>query len=255
MSNLVIVEPFALTDAQIAVTRGTSKALLLDPERKHVFFDTVDGAVLNIDIDLSATTSWDSVSLVGLNSAAATTWRVLGGASLTQNVYMASRDIIDAEALGPPYNAALFNSAAVLSGRYVRIEITRPAAIGTLTLGCLVVGKCFRPTWNIEIDGGDGPLDTGIGQTRPDGGHQARPGVRVPERSFTLGDLSDAELRQLRAIVYRRGEHIPLLIAEDPDFVAGATDRIGWGVFTNLERFSRRDPGKHRFALTFRDWL
>ena len=252
---MIIVEPFALTDAQIAVTRGTSKALLLDPERKHVFLDTVDGSVLNIDIDLLATTSWDSVALVGLNAAAATTWRVLGGASYTANVYQASRNILAAEALGPPYNATLFASPTPLSGRYIRIEITRPGGIGTLTLGCLVSGLAFRPTWNFELDGGEGIIDTGIGGIRPDGGHQARPGVRVPERSFTLGDLSDAELRQLKGIVRRSGEHNPLLLVEDPDFVAGATDRIGWGVFTNLDRFSRRDPGKHRWALTFRDWL
>lgn len=255
MANLIVVEPFAVAASQITVNRGASKELLLDPERKHVFVDSVDGSVLTIDIDLLATTSWDTVGLVGLNAAGVDTWRVLGGATVTQTIYLASRNLIASESWGPPYNAALFHSAEVLSGRYVRVEIARTAGKGLLTLGCLVIGKAFRPTWNIETDSGRGIIDTGVGARRYDGGRQARPGVRVPARSWTFGDLDDSELRSLYGIVHRQGENGPVLVSEDPDFSAGATERIGWGCFTSVEQYARRDPGKHRWSLRFEDWL
>lgn len=251
MSNMIIVEPFPIQASQITVNRGTGKDMLVDPERKHVFVDTTTGSNLTIDVDLGTATAWDTIALVGIGLA--TTWSVTGGASYTAGTYMASRAMLADEALGPPYNAALYHHAAGASPRYLRASIARPS--GTQTVGNLVVGKAWKPTFNMELDSGRGVIDTGSGVWRSDGGRHARPGVRGAVRSWVLGDLSDAELRQLYAIMSRCGENAPLLICEDPDFTAGQAERIGWGYFTGLEPYARRDPGKHRWGMTFRDAL
>lgn len=253
MSNMIIVEPFAIAASQITVNRGTDKAYLVDPERKHVFVDSAPGTTLTIDIDFGANTSWDTLAFVGLNLA--TTWSITGGTSYTATTYMASRNMLADEALGPPYNAALYHHAAAVTPRYLRASIARPGGAGTLTLGCLIAGKAWKPAFNMELDSGRGIVGTGSGSWRSDGGKHARPGARGAVRSWVLGDLSDAELRQLYGIHWRCGEDIPILMAEDPDFSAGQAERVGWGYLTGLEQFSRRDPGKHRWGMTFRDAL
>lgn len=251
MSNMILVEPIPIAASQITVNRGTGKDYLVDPERKHVFVDSTTGSGLTIDIDFGANTSWDTLAFVGINLA--TTWNITGGGSYTSTAYMATRNLIADEALGPPYNAALYHHTAAVSPRYLRATFARPS--GTLTLGCLIAGKAWQPEFNMELDSGRGIAGTGSGSWRSDGGKHARPGARGAVRSFTLGDLSDAELRQLYGLHWRCGEDIPLLMCEDPDFTAGQAERIGWGYFTGLEQYARRDPGKHRWGMTFRDAL
>ena len=251
MSNMILVEPIPIAASQITVNRGAGKDYLVDPERKHVFVDSAPGSTLTVDVDLGTATGWDPIAFIGINLA--TTWSVTGGASVTATTYMASRAMLADEALGPPYNAALYHHVAGASPRYLRASIARPGGSGTLTLGNLVVGKAWKPTFNMELDSGRGIAGTGSGAWRSDGGKHSRPGARGAVRSWVLGDLSDAELRQLYGIMWRTGEDFSLLVCEDPDFTAGQAERIGWGYFTGLEPYARRAPGKHRWGMTFRD--
>ncbi|MES2987688.1 MAG: hypothetical protein V4808_07265 [Pseudomonadota bacterium] len=255
MGNLLILAPAPI--AAIAVSRGSGAMNLLTPDPKEVWADTVAGLVAQIDIDFGAVRSIDSVFLGHvLPPHADAVWTITGGtAGYTQLAVKASGPLRVADVVNraPSLSHAFWHGQAV-SLRYLRLSLTQKAGEPPLTAGVVLAGLGFVPAWNREWGSGRRVIDTGTATALADGGFSIVEGARKAAWSWTMGDLSNAEIDWLWEIVLARGETLPLLVIEDPDATAGLRRRMHYGKFQQLRPFERSKPNRNRWELTIEDW-
>lgn len=269
MQNMIIVSPLPLVHVSAGgapnfdVSNGSGVANLAKPSPRSVWQQTAPGFT-NISIDLGVDTEWDTVALIGTNASPDAGFGVSGGTH-AQGAYDAvvyqpfatnlrAPSAVADPRLQPAVWPGLFHSPEPITGRYIRVSVSQGGAV-PLYIGCLVVGKAFTPTWNREWDSGRGLIDTGSRTRLPDGGLAAVDGVAVPTFEWVFGDLTDAELATLWALVRDRRTTRPALVVEDPEVSAGLAERIHYGTFVNIEKYGRRQVGRTRWAFQFEDWL
>lgn len=258
MGNLLLLSPLGASIAAIAASRGSGVANLLTPSAKEVWADSAVGSPAVIDIDFGAPVTIDTVYLAYVSPASAlSTWTITGGlAGYAEAQIKAAGPLraIDSASSAPARTHALWAGAAFLV-RYLRVSITQPAGDAPLTIGRVIAGRAWRPTFNIEFGAGRRVIDTGIVASLPDGGFGASEGARKREFSATLGDLSAAEMDALEELLLDHGETIPLLLVEDPDATVGQRNRIHYGLFVGLRAYERANPKQTKFQLTFEEWI
>jgi hypothetical protein len=255
MAEMIIVEPFDMTFGGAAPTlsvgRGSGGANLISNDPREIWVDSAVGTTA-IDIDFGAARDWDTIALINTNGNAATQISISGGATLTTTTYLAatalrvpSEDVADAN--GP----ALFYSATTLNGRYIRINVINPSG-APATVGRVVVGKSWKPSYPREQGAGRPPLDTGARQRLDDGGLAVVSGRLVSGFKWVFADLAPADVTKLWGIVRRRRTTEPVLLVEDPN--PAVAEGVHYGAFAELDSYERRDAEKSRMALTVEDW-
>lgn len=256
MGNVLILSPTPVS--AITVSRGTGGMNLLTPSPKEVWVDTVAGSLVYIDIDFGAVVPIDTVFLgYAFPPAAGATWGVSGGtADYTSTVMKASGAMraIDT-ASRAPQTTHTFWTGAVANIRYLRLRITQPAGSPALRAGIVMAGNAWQPQFNMEFGSGRRVIDTGTVASLPDGGFATMTGARKRAFSWTLGDLTMAEVDALEELLLDHGETVPLLVVSDPDATTGQRARIHYGLFTGLKAYERQDPTQTKWAFDFEEWI
>jgi len=256
MANILIMGPTAIS--ALAVSRGSGGANLLTADPKEVWTDSAVGSVVNIDIDLGANQSINTVFLGSiLGAVAGATWTITGGvAAYTTTTLKASGALRanDASGQSPGVSHGFWtgNAATV---RYLRLALTQPAGNPVLQAGNVMIGSAFQPTWNKEWGSGRQVIDTGSATRLPGGGFAMVEGARPGSYRWTLGDLTDAEVDTLYALQMDRGETRPILVVEDPVATTGLRNRIHYGRFTALRAYERRNPKQTRWDFSMEEWI
>jgi len=258
MGKLLILSSRILASAAgIATSRGAGAANLLTNDPKEVWTDGAVGSAANIDIDLGSVRQISTVALSGVYDAdAGATWSITGGtagyAEITLKASGALR-AVDGSVANNPTHALWTGSASNV--RYLRISVTQPAGQPVLKIGRVLAGASFTPTFGKEWGAGRGITDTGTMTRLPSGGIALVEGARFGTYSWSLGDLTDAEVETLYDLQRAHGETLPLLVVEDPDATSGQANRIHYGCLVSLRRFERRSPGRTRWEFTVEDWI
>lgn len=258
MADMIIVEPFDLTYAGgapffIVSRSGASAPNLITNDPREVWVDSGLGAAW-IDIDFGANRDWDTIALINTNGAATTNITVTGGtAGYVQNTYLATRALrVPSEDVAEVNGPALFYSAILITGRYIRIAFDNPAGV-PLSIGRLVVGKSFKPFYPREHGAGRPPIDTGARQRLDDGSLATVSGRLVSGFRWVFGDLDSPDLSKLWGIMKRRRTTEPVLLVEDPD--PAVAEGVHYGTFAELDSYERRPAEKSRWAFTVEDWI
>lgn len=260
MSNILILEPLPLNAAWLTASDEAAAfpvASLLDPSPLVVWKTTGAGS-FTLTIDLQADTELDTVYLGYTNASVSATWAIAGATAAQGPSYIGdpgaviqgATPIRAAEAFAP-YHA--FWTGAPRTVRHLRLSVTQSG--GAFAAGNLLIGKAWRPSWNYEWEAGRAVADASLKERLPDGSLVIEPRGISGAWTWTFGDLTDAETRQLWRIARTYGLSRPLLVVEDPDASAGLNERLHYGVFSEIQRYNREAPDKTRWEFTFEDWL
>lgn len=246
MSNLIIVKPLPMTVG--GTFPNVARVLTPDPKEASIYAVTGGGS---IDIDLGSVVTVDTI-FVGYVSgfAGASDLTITSGtASYTTTargtVALAPSDIAGARRHYLAWFPVPFDA------RYIRIAGTFVAGF---TVGNVVVGKAFIPTWGHEYGAGRPITDTSNVERLFGGGFGIDEGVTVGGYQWTLGDLQPDELRALYALARDRGTARSTLVVEDPDYTDGLNERIHWGLFGKLEPYNRVNPLDTTWSFSIADW-
>lgn len=258
MSNVLILSGANKPIAAVTASRGSGAANLQTASPREVWMDSAVGSAATIDLDLGAVTAIDTVYL-GYVSPPATgaTWTITGGASgYADQVIKASGALraIDTASRAPARTHA-FWTGSVVNVRYLRLSLTQPSGSAVLSAGIALVGRAWRPQFNMEFGAGRRVIDTGTVAALPDGGFGTIEGVRKREFNWTLGDLSRDEADALEELLLDHGETIPLVVVEDPDATTGQRARIHYGLFVGLKAFERKNATQTTWQFTLEEWL
>lgn len=255
MSNMLILA--ALPMSSVTSPRGTGAANLATPDPKEAWVDSAVGTDAVIEIDLGSVQSIDTIFLGYVSPpTAGATWSVLTGVAAHGEAYMVTTRAlraVDRAGAAPALSHALYTGAAVYA-RYVRIYVNQPAGNPVLSIGNVLIGKAFTPTWNKEWGAGRKVIDSGRATALLSGGFATVEGARRGAYGFTLGDLTDAEVDQLYDLVTDRGETLPVLVVEDPAATTGQRNRIHYGLFQGLRQYERRNPKQTRWEFMIEEW-
>lgn len=256
MGNILILSPQPIS--AIAASRGTGIANLLTPDPKEVWLDSAVGTAANIDIDMGSVVAVDTVLLGHVSPpAGGASWAITGGAAgYTDQVIKADGALraIDSAGLSPTMSHGFWHGTQAYV-RYLRLAITQPAGSEPLSAGVVMAGSAFLPTYNKEWGAGRRVIDTGSVTSLPSGGFAIVEGARKGGYSWTLGDLTDAEVDVLYAYQLSRGETRPFLVVEDPAATTGQRYRIHYGLLTSLRPYERRNPKQTRWEFTVEEWV
>lgn len=255
MSNILILSPLPVSS--VATSRGTGATSLLTPDPKEAWRGTITGESSTIDIDLGVARTIDTIFLGYVQPPAEfASWAITGGV----NAYDAATlkpagplRVSDAAGQFPDISFALWRGSGALV-RYLRLVVTQPWGPPLLSIGVLMVGKAFVPSLNKEWGSGRRPIDTGTATPLPSGGFAIVEGARKRVYSWTLGDLTDAEIETLDAIALDRGETRPALVVEDPATTSGLHQRIHYGLM-RWRAFERRSRNRTKWELEIEEWV
>lgn len=260
MSDMILVEPFALSNTNISVSRGTGVANLTSFDPREVWQDIVPGSPATpaqIDIDLgTSVTQWDVIALINTNAVTAAQWTILTGASapaVTATPVSGSSLRVPSEDMADANGPAVWVSATLQSSRYIRLAVTQPTGAAALTVGGVIVGKSWKPFYPREPGTGRPPIDTGVRTRLDDGGLSTVPEKKLSGFKWVFGDLDPSDLAKLWGVIRRCRTTEPLLLIEDPG--ALVAENIHYGTLTELEAYERRDQSKSRWAMSFEDWV
>lgn len=254
MGKLLILVPTSL--ANFAVSRGTGGENLLRPDPKEVWLDSAVGTAATIDLDLGAATAIDTVFLGCIwNAHADASWTITGGvAGYAEVVLKAAGALRVPERAGrrSPFTHAFWHGDDALV-RYLRISITQPAGQPAISVGALMVGQAFVPSYNQEWGAGRSVKDTSVVARLPSGSVATVEGARYGSYKFSLGDLTTDEADYLYELQLDRGESRRLLVVEDPDQTTGLRNRLHYGLLSGLRPFERRNPAQTRWEFQVDD--
>src|SRR5205085_2694676 len=93
----------------------------------------------------------------------------------------------------PPRRHGLWRLGAPISHRYHRIAFS-PNVAASVTIGVIILGLAFQPTWNREWGGGRQIFDTSSVQELLGGGFGIEEGAVKAGFGWTFGDLTDTEV-------------------------------------------------------------
>jgi hypothetical protein len=250
--RLAIVRPLPATISTVGANL-TALTNLATPNPREAMSFTAAGGAWSFDLDLGALKTIDSLFLGYMLAAQPITFDLgttLGGAQVASiAVVPQASDLYD-----PRYHAVHVAAAPLAGVRYVRVK-TPAAPIADGSAGAVAVGLAFQATWGHEYGAGRPLEDTGIAERLFDGSFGIQDGARIGGYQWTFGDLTDAEVSALWALVKDRGNTRSVLVIEDPDQIAGLNERTHWGLLDRLDAYERQLPGASRYSFKIRDWL
>ncbi|PXW73775.1 hypothetical protein C7451_10961 [Blastomonas natatoria] len=244
-----IVAPVGVSS--ITVSNGTGGLNLLTPSPREVWRAAAVGSS-NIDIDLGANVSIDTVFLGFTNATPDATWSVAtmtnsSGAGLS--VVAGTRALRVPGPIGQRQHGYLRLDAPI-STRYLRLTVTQMGSGAPLQAGILLVGLTAERPY--EYRAGRVALDLSKRTELVDGGFGINPAAIVSSYRFTLSGLTDEQVEDLWQIVMTVGESAPLLIVEGHDTLRFS--HLHYGLFQRLEPYEREEPEDTRWGLSIRDW-
>ena len=254
MSTMLMVKP--LTPAAVAASTGTGGANLVTFDPKEVWASTAAGGAANLDFDFGANVSIDSlfIGYMGNVVAPIMTWSS-GTAAYTTTVNQnAVSALAPTASSAPPRRHGFWRLGAPVVHRYHRVAFS-PVAAQQATIGIIIFGLAFQPTWNREWGGGRQIIDTSTVTPLRGGGYGIDEGAVKASFSWTFGDLTDAEVEAIYDIGLDRGQKRPLLVVEDPAATSGQNERLHYGVFDRFEKYERANPNLNRWSLSVMQWV
>ena len=256
MANMLIVPPLPI--ANVGVSRGSGGANLATPSPKEVWLDSTVGSDAYIQLDFGAPQTIDTVFLGYVSPPAAGAgwilWQSNDASSWTVCKDPSPLRAIDTASRVPARTHAFWKGAA-FTARHVLIAVSQPAGSPPLSVGVIVAGKAFVPTFNKEWGAGRRPIDTGVATSLPSGGFAAVPGARKMAYNWSFGDLTDAEVDALCELALDVGETNPVLVVEDPAMTTGQRSRLHYGLFQGLKAYERRNPKQTRWDWTIEELI
>jgi hypothetical protein len=143
----------------------------------------------------------------------------------------------------------------------VQIALNSPDASNpNFEAGVLAIGRRFEPQNagagpGVDLGGGRALRD--LSEVRElDGGElSVWRRARVPEIRFSWSQLTDAESRELWALLSAAGTSQPVLFVEDAAATPGQQERIHYGLLRDIEVLQRTQSDKSRWSATVRGWL
>lgn len=242
MANLVLAKMLFAT----AVSGGTNGSNLLTPDPKEVA--TATGGSTSIDLDFGASMALDTF-FVGFISSGVSAITVQTATGLGTGL-----GATNALTLGPttaaPRHAFRFGT---LTSRYWRLTFTYT---GTLQVGIAAFGAGIQPTWGHEWGSGRQPIDTATVTPLRGGGFATERGATKGAWGFTLGDLTDVDLKALWAMAKDIGISSPVLAVEDPVLTGqDLNDALHYGLLDRPEVYERLLPGVSRWSWRVEEWV
>jgi hypothetical protein len=221
------------------------------------WYDDVVGSPVSIDIDLGAIVAVDTVYLGYTIAAADASWTINAGAEGYMDQVLKDSGALRVfdRAGRVPARTHAFWTGAVANVRFLRLTLYQPSGSAALSAGILMVGRSWRPAYNIQFGGGRRVIDTGTVAALPDGGFGTVEGVRKREFSWTLGDLSSDEIDSLEDLVLDHGETNPVLVVEQPDAAIGQRAGIHYGLFVALKAFERKNAAQTAQQFVLEEWI
>lgn len=215
---------------------------------------TPGGTTETIDVDLGSVQLIDTlfVGFVTTTGAITVTYGTGGYNTfgwLGSPIAAAASDLLAEDLPGSRHFVSVLDTP--VSARFIRLTVP---VDGGQSIGVVVVGKAFRPTFGHEFGAGRSIEDTGSADRLFGGGFGINEGARIGGYQWTLGDLSDAEVRTLYALARNRGSSRSVLVVEDPEISVGLNERCHWGLLAPPEAYERFAPGLTRWGLKIRDW-
>lgn len=247
MSSLLIVKPYPIATA--GGSAGMDRLATPDP-KEAVVVSTGGYLALDMGVPVTADTLF-----IGYHSATADQQFAAfatGSTYYDNPISVVITSQLQQPGLGPPFHRlARF---APITSRYWRIDFNAGANNTAYYMGVIALGQAFQPTYGHEYGSGRPVTDTGSAERLFGGGFGINEGTRAGGWQWTLGDLTDAEVRTLYRIALDRGTTRSVLVVEDPDITDGLNERIHWGLFAKLDPYERFAPGASRWALRIDDW-
>jgi len=243
MSSLIIVPPTAIVQSSLP--------RLFTPDPKEAV--SVTGGDIGVAVDFGQAVTLDSV-YVGYHNA-----KGAQSTSLVTTTGYGSGDVATVTGsyalaplgLGFPYHS--FRRFPATTSRYWTQYFSR-ASGDAFYIGVLAFGMAFQPSLGHEYGSGRFVTDTGSVERLKSGGFGVDEGVTAGGWQWTMGDLTDLEIRQLYQLAKLRGSSRSLLVVEDPDQTDGLNERIHWGILDKLDPYERFAPGANRWAMKINDW-
>lgn len=244
---------------------------LADPQPKTVVQgNTGAGAIgIVIDIDYGADVDMDGLAVIACNlSAASGIWdafATVNGTPLpaigaeTGGQRLAFAGINGAFGMAPTTRSAVRHGLALgatVSRRYVRVYLADLLASnldGVVRAGIISAVKTVPLAWNYELGSGRKVEDQTITRALPGGETAVSRGGRTPVWRATWSNATDAEMRDLWALLLELGTGAPLVVCEDPDLTTGLNERIHYGLLAGLDFTERTQADKQRIDLTIRE--
>jgi hypothetical protein len=230
-----------------SVSNGTGAANVLTPDPKEVWAAPGSGNQ-SVNIDMGAAVTMDTffVGFIGgtVTSVGLFTATGLGtGTSFVQDLVLGPAGI--------QRRHAFLKRAAVTSRYWTFSLFGAPSSVGIVAMG-----SAIQPTWGHEWGSGRQPIDTAqISQLRG-GGFAVEPGAVKGSWQFTLGDLTDVDLKALWAMTLDIGIHSPVLAMEDPALTGqDMNDALHYGLLDRPEVYERQYPGSSRWSFRVEEWV
>jgi hypothetical protein len=275
ISRLIPLAPAMFTNrgGYWGIDAGFPASNLADRQPKIVCQGNVAGGAgfigISFDVDLGADTPFDTVAIVHANlSVAGGNWSVYGytaAAGLPTYGTEAVAALLFGMTTAAPFGVAPTTRAArrhaLITGtstsrRYLRFYIgdtTVLSATGIVNAGVLCIGQSINPFFNYENASGWKIDDASPVRILPGGETFTQAHGKVPLWRCTWSSLTEAEMRDLRSLVGEIGTSEPLLIVEDPSATIGQSERIHYGLLTNIDFTERIQIDKQRLDLTIRE--
>lgn len=269
MKNLALVEP--IPPVAIAGVGATTPENLLTFNPKEIAIIPGAAPAVNLDIDLGGLVDIDTFFLGYLTplfpwqyaqNNTGPTVAVYTGVNAQGETLRVANNIVFFQTptgVANPIERHYFAQlAAPVTARYVRFNVNAQTSGGAnglhLNVGALAIGKAFTMTWGHEWGAGRPVEDTSEVERLFGGSFGINEGVTASGWQWNFGDLTDAETRELYALVRRRGISKTLLVVEDPEVTVGLNERCHWGLFDRLEPYERIAVGATRYGFRIRDW-
>ncbi len=250
MSNILIMKPTKAISSPGVTTAGDGEIFLYTPDPKEVYVADAATNPTRIIVDHGTNVSMNCALLGFTNLPAGASVDFRTGTTTTTT----SRDVVTV----PPTDLPLgrrhaFGQFAPQSARYLEARITAPAA--PVEAGVLISGMSFVPTYNRDWGEGRQIFDTGDKVRNRAGGFGVAKGARGFRLTFTLAELTDAEVRTLEAMCYDRGNSEPAVIVENPADADIRQEYIHYGLFDRFTALERRNPDETKWRLSIDEWV
>lgn len=268
MADMIIVEPFGPLNVSTTITPMNNQpsvhcystlvglANLSTNDPREVYNSTATSGSVLFTVDFGSNVTWDTLAFVNSNAPAGATVTIYhstdpanyyANAPINAVIFRTASD--DVPGVNGP---ACFVLPVPVTARTIAFAIVLPAGSPPFSIGRLVIGRSWKPTYPRELGAGRPMIDSGSRERLVDGGLATVSGALVSGFDWTFGDLDDADLAKLWGIFRRCRTTEPIVLIEDPG--APTAEGFHYGTLAKLERFERSIQSKSRWSLKVEDW-
>lgn len=216
MANLRILATNRYTDAATALTASSEATALpversQDPDRTAVWRSLTETGVQTIDIDLGSSLACDSIAVANVKLVGAGALLLYRGATLgSETTLVATLPSQDRD------TRTAFAFFASVSSRYWRLKWTNPGAASDYAeLGFAALGPYLELSRNIRVPSGLQRIDPSVIALSVDGQATHTRRTKYFAGQWSLGEVPEADLDDLREVFDALGVHTPYFVVLD----------------------------------------